>query len=93
MGDEEAEYEQETESRQVTGFEKLDETEALIESLLSVPLSVEPSPEEDKIEVDHLLALHRIVRDYIRMSSPLLTACVFLAGILSRTVLPAGSVP
>lgn len=56
----EQEYEQETE-QQVTGFDKLEETQALIKSLLSAPLTLEPSTDAEKRECDQLQALHRIV--------------------------------
>ena len=61
MNDHEQEYEQENEGYQVTGFEKLDETQTLIRSLLSVSLTEEPSSDADKTESNQLLALHQIV--------------------------------
>ena len=64
MTEHEKEYEHETEGhRQVTGFDKLGETQNIVNSILSVPLTTEPLPEEERVEGDHLLALHRIVRN------------------------------
>ena len=57
----EQEYEQEHEVQEVIGFEKLEETRTLVRSLLSAPLTLEPSKDAGKRESDDLLALHRIV--------------------------------